>query len=61
MSEKIKKYQWTPSGKMIDNCANCGKWGIIASNVSGKNLCRVCDAKDKATDAGIDAMRDDDI
>lgn len=46
---------------MIDNCANCGKWGIIASNVSGKNLCRVCDAKDKATDAGIDAMRDDDI
>jgi len=46
---------------MINNCANCGKWGIIASNVSGKNLCRVCDAKDKATDAGINVMRDDDI
>tara|TARA_R110000751_G_scaffold13001_6_gene44276 strand:- start:249 stop:428 length:180 start_codon:yes stop_codon:yes gene_type:complete len=56
---EIKKTHWTASGKMIDDCEGCGSHGIIASNLSGKKLCRACDAKGKATDAGIDAMKGD--
>ena len=54
-----KAEYWTPSGKLIDDCEGCGKHGIIASNVTGKKLCRDCDVKGKATDAGMDAMRED--
>ena len=49
----------TPSGKVLDHCAECDKYGVIASNLSGRDLCKVCDVKNKATDAGIDAMRGD--
>ena len=56
-----KERRWTASGKMIDNCEGCGSYGVIASNLSGKSLCRGCDAKDKATDAGINAMKGDDV
>ena len=49
----------TPSGKVLDHCAECDKYGVIASNLSGRDLCKVCNVKDKATNAGIDAMRGD--
>ena len=50
----------TPKGRKINHCADCDKYGMIASNTSGKELCKDCDVKSKATDAGMDAMRGSD-
>ena len=59
MSEIIKEpmRQSTPSGKVLDHCADCDKYGVIASNLTGRDLCKVCDVKGKATEAGMNAMR----
>jgi hypothetical protein len=62
MSEQIKKApqrQSTPSGKIIDTCKGCGKYGIIWSGSGASERCKACAVENKATDAGIDAMRGD--
>ena len=57
--QKAPQRQQTPSGKVIDHCAECNKYGVIASNTSGRDLCKVCDVNHKASSAGFDAMRGD--
>ena len=58
MTEKAPQRHQTPSGKIIDHCADCTKYGVIASNTSGRDLCGTCDVKAKATKAGMNAMKD---
>lgn len=60
MIEKAPQRQQTPSGKIIDHCSNCGKYGVIWSgSQSTGQLCRSCDGEKKASSAGFDAMRGD--
>lgn len=58
MIEKAPQRQVTPKGRTIDHCADCGKYGRIESNTSGRDLCGTCNVKAKATDAGMDAMKE---
>ena len=58
MIEKAPQRQTTPSGKIIDHCSDCGKYGVIWSgSQSTGQFCRSCDTKNRATEAGFDAMR----
>lgn len=58
MIEKAPQRHTTPKGKTIDHCAECQKYGVIASNTTGRDLCGTCDVKAKATDAGMNAMKE---
>ena len=59
MVEKAPQRQYTPSGKTIDHCSECNKYGVIWSGTkSSGEFCRDCDSKKKASQAGIDAMRE---
>lgn len=48
--EKGPRRQTTPQGRIIDDCANCGKYGRIHSNTSGQELCKNCSGVAKAFD-----------
>jgi len=46
--EKGPRRQTTPQGRILDDCANCGKYGRIHSNTSGQELCKNCSGIAKA-------------
>lgn len=54
MSEAKAQRQFLPSGKIVDHCSNCGKYGVIASNTTGMELCKVCDSEMKRTMKSFD-------
>lgn len=59
MVEKAPQRQQLPSGKIIDHCSECDKYGVIWSGSQSQGqFCRDCDGKKKAAQAGIDAMRE---
>tara|TARA_R100001230_G_C5597797_1_gene112448 strand:+ start:402 stop:758 length:357 start_codon:yes stop_codon:yes gene_type:complete len=56
--QKAPQRQQLPSGKIIDHCSDCDKYGVIWSGSQSQGqFCRDCDGKKKAAKAGIDAMR----
>ena len=59
--QKAPQRQSTPSGKIIDHCDKCNNYGVIwsGSQTQGQ-YCRKCATEEKATSAGLDAMRGDD-
>jgi len=54
MTDKLKIVK---SGRLIQNCDKCGKRRPIWSNANRQYLCKDCATNNKATDAGLDAMR----
>ena len=54
MTDKLKILK---SGRLIQNCDKCGKRRPIWSNANRQYLCKDCATNNKATDAGLDAMR----
>lgn len=54
----IDKNELLKSGKLIQDCDKCGKRKPIWTNEGSNYLCRGCAVSDKATDAGLDAMRE---
>ena len=63
MIEKAPQRQSTPSGKIIDTCKGCGKYGVIWHGSGDSERCRRCheegDVHVSAADAGFEAMRGD--
>jgi hypothetical protein len=58
--EKGPRRQTTPQGRIIDDCANCGKYGRIHSNTSGQELCKNCSGIAKAFDYTWQLMKGED-
>ena len=59
MVKKAPERHYTASGKTVDTCKGCGKYGVIWSGSGDSERCKTCAVETKATDAGIDAMRGD--
>ena len=59
MVKKAPERQATASGKIVDTCKGCSKYGLIWSGSGDSERCKTCAVETKATDAGIDAMRGD--
>ena len=62
MVEKEPMRQTTPQGKIIDTCKGCNKYGVIWHGSGDSERCKRCyeegDVKDRASEAGFDAMRE---